>query len=49
MKIKLFLLISAFFFSTPKTEKTVFWGPTGHRTTGQIAEMHLTKKAKRKS
>ena len=48
MKIKLFLLISAFFFSTPKTEKTVFWGPTGHRTTGQIAEMHLTKKAKRK-
>jgi len=23
------------------------WGPTGHRVTGQIAEQHLTKKAKR--
>jgi hypothetical protein len=48
MKIKLFLLISMFFFSNPTTEKTVFWGPTGHRTTGKIAEMHLTNKAKRK-
>ncbi len=24
------------------------WGPTGHRTTGQIAEKHLSKRAKRK-
>lgn len=24
------------------------WGPTGHRTTGEIAEMYLTKRAKRK-
>ena len=48
MKIKLFLLISMFFFSNPTAEETVFWGPTGHRTTGKIAEMHLTNKAKRK-
>lgn len=24
------------------------WGPTGHRTTGEIAEQHLTKRAKKK-
>jgi hypothetical protein len=48
MNIKLFLLLSAFLFSNPTTEKTVFWGPTGHRTTGKIAETHLTNKAKRK-
>lgn len=24
------------------------WGPTGHRVTGEIAEQHLTKKAKKK-
>lgn len=48
MNIKIFLIISLFFFSKPATEETVFWGPTGHRTTGKIAEKHLTKKAKRK-
>ncbi|KGL62882.1 S1/P1 nuclease [Polaribacter sp. Hel1_85] len=48
MKIKLFLLISLFFFSNPTIEETVFWGPTGHRTTGKIAEKHLTNRAKRK-
>jgi hypothetical protein len=48
MKIKLFLMISLFFFSNSSTEETVFWGPTGHRTTGEIAERHLTNKAKRK-
>ncbi|WP_422897651.1 S1/P1 nuclease [Polaribacter staleyi] len=48
MNIKIFLMISLFFFSKPSTEETVFWGPTGHRTTGKIAEKHLTNKAKRK-
>ncbi len=36
------LLISSSVFSN-----TYNWGKTGHRATGQIAEAHLTKKAKR--
>ncbi|QVY65555.1 S1/P1 nuclease [Polaribacter sp. Q13] len=48
MHIKLFLMISLFFFSKPTTVETVFWGPTGHRTTAKIAEKHLTNKTKRK-
>ncbi|MCL7763019.1 S1/P1 nuclease [Polaribacter sp. Z014] len=41
-------MISLFFFSKPTTVETVFWGPTGHRTTAKIAEKHLTNKTKRK-
>jgi hypothetical protein len=48
MKAKIFLFISIFFMSSPNAEETVFWGQNGHRTTGKIAEQHLTKRAKRK-
>ena len=37
-----------FFISATPVKKEDAWGPTGHRATGKIAEMHLTKKAKRK-
>lgn len=47
MKIKLFLLISVFFFSKPTEENVVFWGQNGHRTTAKIAENHLSRKAKK--
>ena len=48
MKIKLFLMFSFLFLSNLSEANFEFWGPTGHRTTGEIAEKHLTKKAKRK-
>lgn len=47
MKIKLLLLISVFFLTSASVDETFFWGQNGHRTTGKIAEMHLTKKAKK--
>ncbi len=48
MKLKLFLLVAAFFFGKPAMEETVFWGQNGHRATGKIAENHLNKRAKKK-
>lgn len=48
MKTKLLILLSALFISATSVKKEDVWGPTGHRTTGKIAENHLTKKAKRK-
>jgi hypothetical protein len=48
MKLKLFLLIAAFFLGKPAMEETVFWGQNGHRATGKIAENHLNKRAKKK-
>jgi len=48
MKIKLIVLLSFLFIANTKNEEIFFWGSTGHRTTGKIAEMHLTNKAKRK-
>ena len=48
MKFKLFLLITAFFFAKPAAEEAVFWGQNGHRVTGEIAENHLKKRAKKK-
>ena len=48
MKLKIFLLIAAFFFAKPATEEDFFWGQNGHRATGEIAENYLKKKAKRK-
>jgi hypothetical protein len=48
MKFKLFLLITAFFFAKPAAEEVVFWGQNGHRVTGEIAENHLKKRAKKK-
>jgi len=47
MKIKLLLLIPFLFFMKSSSDEAVFWGKNGHRATGQIAEKHLTKKAKR--
>ena len=48
MKTKVLILLSVFFISATPVEKTAIWGPTGHRTTGKIAEKHLTNRAKRK-
>jgi hypothetical protein len=47
MKIKLFLMISFLFFSSFTEKKSDFWGKNGHRATGQIAQEHLTKRAKK--
>ena len=48
MKAQIIILLSVLFISATPIKKVADWGPTGHRTTGKIAEMHLTKKAKRK-
>ncbi len=40
------ILLLAVFFSS--LISTYAWGPTGHRVTGEIAEQHLSKKAKKK-
>lgn len=41
------VLFAFLFLNNSVVEKVDFWGPTGHRTIGKIAENHLTKKAKR--
>tara|TARA_R110002073_G_scaffold40547_5_gene115002 strand:+ start:106847 stop:107629 length:783 start_codon:yes stop_codon:yes gene_type:complete len=43
----LFLLISVL-AGSPLVESKPFWGQTGHRATGKIAENYLSKKAKKK-
>ncbi|WBX73105.1 S1/P1 nuclease [Tenacibaculum pacificus] len=48
MKTKVLLLFCAFLISASTIANNEdFWGPTGHRATGKIAENNLTKKAKR--
>jgi hypothetical protein len=47
MKFKLLLLIPFLLFMKSSSDEVVFWGKNGHRTTGKIAEQHLTKKAKK--
>lgn len=47
MNLKLFLLIPFFLFTKSTNEEAYFWGQNGHRVTGKIAEIHLTRKAKR--
>ena len=47
MKTKLLFLFIAILTASVSTATEPKWGPTGHRTTGKIAEKHLTKKAKR--
>lgn len=42
-----FILFILFSFTKISANNTPNWGPTGHRTTGAIAENHLTKKAKK--
>ncbi|MDY0781075.1 S1/P1 nuclease [Tenacibaculum sp. IB213877] len=48
MKIKNILFILLLSLSVSAFSNTDIWGPTGHRTTGKIAEKHLKNKAKRK-
>ncbi len=48
MKVTIILLLLGFLNTTSLSEAEPAWGPTGHRTTGKIAEMHLTKRAKKK-
>ena len=45
-KINIVLFLSFFMLNT--MEARVKWGPTGHRTVGEIASQYLTPKAKRK-
>jgi len=48
MKSLFILTLIALLNTTTAIESKPDWGPTGHRTTGKIAEKHLTKKAKKK-
>jgi hypothetical protein len=47
MKLKTLLLLLIFGFIIQPLNSSPFWGKTGHRTVGAIAETHLTGKAKR--
>lgn len=46
--MKIYLLAAAFFVSTFAFASENDWGRTGHRATGEVAEQHLSKKAKEK-
>ncbi len=46
-KYSLLLLISVFFSTNALQANELIWGKTGHRTTGHIAEKHLSRKAKK--
>lgn len=46
--MKILLLATAFMVSTFSFASENDWGRTGHRATGEVAEQHLTKKAKQK-
>lgn len=46
--MKIYLLAAAFLVSTFGLASENDWGRTGHRATGEVAEQHLTKKAKQK-
>jgi hypothetical protein len=46
--MKIYLLLTALFISTFTFASEDDWGRTGHRATGEVAEQHLTKKAKEK-
>ncbi|MGG8497833.1 S1/P1 nuclease [Tenacibaculum sp. TC6] len=48
MKRFLLVIFSILLSSTTVFSSDDIWGPTGHRTTGKIAEKHLTNRAKRK-
>lgn len=48
MKIKFTAILIGLFISSIGFATNSIWGPTGHRTTGKIAENHLTKRAKKK-
>lgn len=40
-------MIPFLFSMKPTTNEAVFWGKNGHRVTGKIAEMHLSRRAKK--
>lgn len=46
--MKIYLLAVSLFVSTFSFASDNDWGRTGHRATGEVAEQHLTKKAKEK-
>lgn len=46
--MKIYILVTAFLFSSFSFASENDWGRTGHRATGEVAEQHLTKKAKQK-
>lgn len=48
MKFRILILIPLFFSFNSSTIDDFYWGKNGHRTTGKIAEKHLTKRAKKK-
>lgn len=45
--MKIYLLAAVFLFTSFSFASESDWGRTGHRATGEVAEQHLTKKAKR--
>lgn len=48
MNSKFKILVLAFIFSVTSSQaKATYWGATGHRTVGKIAEKYLTKKTKK--
>lgn len=47
MKNTILSIFVFLFLHTSADDKVDFWGVTGHRTVGKIAENHLSKKAKR--
>ncbi|WP_029038557.1 S1/P1 nuclease [Salinimicrobium xinjiangense] len=46
--MKIYFLAAAFLLSSFSFASEGDWGRTGHRATGEVAEQHLTKKAKQK-
>ena len=47
MKQLIYTLLISFIFQQTIASSSPDWGPTGHRTIGEIAEKHLSKKAKK--
>ncbi len=47
MKNLIFILIFSFVYNFSTANNEPDWGATGHRTIGEIAEIHLSKKAKK--
>ena len=48
MKNRVLFFLSVLFLMSFTNSNHFDWGPTGHRVTGKIAEMHLSNSAKRK-
>ncbi len=48
MKYRIIIILTIMFFFNFQSFSNPIWGPTGHRTVGEIAEKHLKKNVKRK-